>query len=255
MNQVLELIHNRKSTRTFANKTISAESKKMIIDATLRSPTAGNMMLYSIIEVADQDIKDKLVKSCDNQPFIAKAPLVLLFLADYQRWYDYFLNSDVDVYCKTHGSEMRLPGEGDLMLAVCDTLIAAQTSVLAAESLGIGSCYIGDIMENFEFHRELFNLPPYTFPVSMLCFGYPSDGAIKRKKTTRINSKHILHQNCYQSSSDEELKEMFTTKEPANFIDKTTNAGQHFYQKKFGSDFSIEMTRSVKEAVKRWCGK
>ena len=56
-------------------------------------------MLYSIIEVRDQSSKDILVKSCDDQPFIARAPLVWLFLADYQRWYDYFLASGVKESC------------------------------------------------------------------------------------------------------------------------------------------------------------
>jgi len=90
MNQTMELLLNRKSVRAYEGKDISKEVKDTILAATLRAPTAGNMMLYSIIEIKDQDAKDQLVKTCDNQPFIAKAPLVLLFLADYQRWYDYF---------------------------------------------------------------------------------------------------------------------------------------------------------------------
>ncbi len=69
---------------------------------------------------------------------------------------------------------MRKPEEGDLFLACCDALIAAQTAVIAAESLGLGSCYIGDIMENYEVHRDLFKLPKYVFPICLVCFGYPT---------------------------------------------------------------------------------
>ena len=68
------------------------------------------------------------------------------------------------------------------MLAVCDALIAAQNAVVAAESLGIGSCYIGDIMENAEVHQMTLQLPKYVFPVAMLVFGYPTDQQKKRKK-------------------------------------------------------------------------
>jgi nitroreductase len=89
MNQVIELILNRKSVRAYDAREISEQVKDEILQATLRAPTAGNMMLYSIIQVQDQSIKDTLARTCDNQPFIAKAPLVLLFLADYQRWFDY----------------------------------------------------------------------------------------------------------------------------------------------------------------------
>jgi nitroreductase len=90
MNPVIELILNRKSIRVYKDKDISPEVKTQILAATLRAPTAGNLMLYSIIEVTDPNIKNTLTKTCDNQPFIAKAPWVLLFLADYQRWFDYF---------------------------------------------------------------------------------------------------------------------------------------------------------------------
>ncbi len=91
MSETINLIQNRRSVRSYKKKLISDENRKLIINCAMRSPTAGNMMLYSILEVEDQKIKDELVKSCDNQPFIAKAPFVLLFLADYQRWMDYFI--------------------------------------------------------------------------------------------------------------------------------------------------------------------
>ena len=112
---------------------------------------------------------------------------------------------------------MRQPGEGDLMLASCDALIAAQTSLIAAESLGIGSCYIGDIMENFEQHKLLFNLPQYTFPITMLCFEYPTEKSASRKLTTRIAKKHILHKNIYQQTPDLILQQIFDEKKTRKF--------------------------------------
>jgi len=133
MNPVIDLILNRKSVRAYEAKEISEQVKDEILKATLRAPTAGNMLLYSIIEAQDQNIKDTLAKTCDNQPFIAKAPLVLLFLADYQRWYDYYRVSGVKELCEQNQVPMRKPEEGDLFLACCDALIAAQTAVIAAE--------------------------------------------------------------------------------------------------------------------------
>ncbi len=56
-------------------------------------------MLYSIIEVEDQALKEKLAVSCDHQPFIAKAPFVLIFVADYQRWMDFFHWSEAPQSC------------------------------------------------------------------------------------------------------------------------------------------------------------
>ena len=103
MNQTMELLLNRKSVRVYEEKEVSAEAKEEIIAAALRAPTAGNLMLYSIIEVTEQSTKDRLVTTCDNQPFIAKAPFVLLFLADYQRWYDIFQVSGVEQLCEQNG--------------------------------------------------------------------------------------------------------------------------------------------------------
>ena len=90
MNSVLRTIMDRQSVRVFEKRGIEPSAKEQILAAAMRAPTAGNLMLYSIIDVSKQEIKNTLAKTCDNQPFIAKAPLVLLFLADYQRWYDYF---------------------------------------------------------------------------------------------------------------------------------------------------------------------
>ena len=155
MNPVIETILKRKSVRAYEKKAIDPKVREELLQATLRAPTAGNLMLYSIVEVSDQHIKNKLVKTCDNQPFIARAPLVWLFLADYQRWFDYFLTSGVEQLCEQNKTPMRKPEEGDLFLACCDALIAAQTAVIAAESLGLGSCYIGDIMENYAAQRPV----------------------------------------------------------------------------------------------------
>jgi len=253
MNETLKVIQNRRSTRAFEDKPVDRTTVDTIINAAMRSPTAGNMMLYSIIEIDDQSIKDKLVKSCDNQSFIARAPLVLLFLADYQRWFDFFVGSDVQSYCETQSKEFRYPGEGDLMLAGCDALIAAQTAVIAAESLGLGSCYIGDIMENYEFHQELFNLPQYTFPITLLCLGYPQPSTAKLKP--RFPQQNIHFKNSYQRIDQPTLQKMVAGREPKKYIANAANIGQHFYARKFSADFSVEMTRSVKKAIQSWTAK
>ncbi len=92
---------------------MNRRKKAAIIEAALQAPTAGNMTLYSIIDVTDQERKETLAVTCDNQPFIAKAPLVLVFVADYQRWYELFCHYE---------EEVRQPGLGDLLLACDDAL-------------------------------------------------------------------------------------------------------------------------------------
>jgi len=256
MNSVIQTILQRKSVRVYEHRPIQYEIKAEILRAAMRAPTSGNMVLYSIIEVNDQAKKNTLAKTCDNQPFIAKAPLILLFLADYQRWYDYFIECGVEKMLQN--GPLRTPADGDLMLACCDAVIAAQTAVIAAESFGIGSCYIGDIMENCEVHRELFNLPRYTFPVCLLCFGFPSKGQIKRKQTPRFDERFIISKDVYHRLNSEELTEMFFKKEHVSNSKVTKenieNIGRQYYKKKFNSDFAIEMNRSVKAWMNSWSG-
>lgn len=254
MNETLQLINRRHSVRSYTDRPITRDEKDLILEATFRAPTAGNMMLYSIIEVEDQSLKDRLAVTCDRQPFIARAPYVLVFLADYQRWFDYFKKSGVEKRCRELSMLGRQPLTGDLFLACCDALIAAQTAVIAAESLGIGSCYIGDILENYEIHRDLFELPPYTLPITMLCFGYPAP--VAPAKSTRFAKEAIIQTNKYHRPSENELTNAFADLEDRQKTRPGTgnfeNAGQAYYFRKFMSDFAIELNRSVNEMLENW---
>lgn len=238
MNEIIKALYERKSVRVFEEKTIPEECVKAIFQSAMEAPTAGNQQLYTILHITDQERKEKLAVSCDNQPFIAKAPLVLVFCADCQKWLDVFVEG---------GAEPRKPGVGDLMLAVSDTMIAAQNAVVAAESMGIGSCYIGDIMEQCEFHRELFELPDYVFPVGMLVFGYPTDQQKERKKPQRCRMEDIVHENVYQRKTGTELRKMFDKETKVRSYEEWSQA---FCKRKYNSEFSREMTRSVEEYLK-----
>ena len=233
MNEVIRQLNERKSVRAFEDTPISAEAKAAILRAAVEAPTAGNQQMYTIIDVTDPALQEKLSHTCDEQPFIAKAKMVLVFCADCRKWYDAFLAA---------GCEPRLPGMGDWLLAVSDTNIAAQNAVTAAESLGIGSCYIGDIMESCETHREILRLPKYVFPTAMIVFGYPTQQQKERQKPRRVDMKHVVHENAYRHMDADELREMFGVKAVEKSYEDWMKA---FCNRKFNSDFSREMSRSV----------
>ncbi len=231
MSTIEELIE-RKSVRVFTEEKISAEQKAQILEAAANAPTAGNQQLYTVIDITDQALKEQLVLTCDNQPFIAKADLVLIFCADCKKWYDGYLDEDC---------EPRNPGAGDLMLAVVDASIAAQNAVTAAHSLGIGSCYIGDVMENCEKQRELLGLPKYVFPAAMLVFGFPTEQQKSRPKPKRAPMELIVSENKYPEMDAEYRQKLFANK---------SQDMKAFCTRKYNSDFSREMTRSVNEYLK-----
>ena len=164
MNETIRLLMERKSVRQFVMEEMPEEDIRTILEAAVQAPTAGNKSLWTAIHVTDPEKKLALSKSCDNQPFIATAPLVLVFCADYKRWFDMYKTLDL-------GEELRVPGEGDFLLAMEDTVIAAHASVVAADALGYGSCYIGDIIENCDIQREILGLPEYVKPVCMAVYG------------------------------------------------------------------------------------
>ena len=238
MNEIIRSLYDRKSVRVFENRPISAECKKEILMSAMEAPTAGNQQLYTILDITDQKLKDKLAVSCDNQPFIAKAPLILIFCADVLKWFDVF---------REGGSDPRKPGCGDLFLAVNDALIAAQNAVVAAESMGIGSCYIGDIMEQCELHREMLHLPSYVFPAAMLVFGYPTDQQKNRKKPERCRLEDMVQENVYQRRDGQQLRKMFDKETKNRSFEEWSQA---FCKRKYNSDFSKEMSRSVQEYLK-----
>ena len=237
MNEILAALHGRKSVRDYLDKPISAADREAILLAACAAPTAGNQQLYTILDITDQALKDALAVSCDHQPFIAKAPMVLIFCADCQKWYDAYIEA---------GLTPRAPGAGDILLAVVDASIAAQNAVTAAESLGIGSCYIGDILEQCQFHRQLLHLPEYVVPCAMLVLGYPTRQQAERPKPARCALEHIVHPNAYRHMDGAELRQMFSPR-AANGYDAWMEA---FCKRKYESDFSREMTRSVEEYLK-----
>lgn len=179
--------------------------------------------------------------SCDHQPFIAKAPIVLIFLADPNRLWDLYRAGQVPESCNESGEAfIQKPALSDLMLASCDAMAAAQNVVIAAQSLGLGSCYIGDIMEQIEEHREMLGLPSSVFPLTMLVIGYPTEAASRRKQTDRYPLWAMTFENHYKSLTPKELATM-TGKEDIK------KEALRIYKKKTGADFSFEMRRSVKK--------
>lgn len=240
MNEVIRQLYDRRSVRVFEDRAIPAEDKELILEAAVQAPTAGNQQLYTILDITDQGLKDRLSVTCDNQPFIAKAPMVLIFCADCKKGYDAYLSGN---------GLPRKPDAGDFLLACCDANIAAQNAVTAAQSLGIGSCYIGDVMERYEDHKEILSLPEYVFPAAMLVFGYPTDQQKQRPKPARSGMQYIVHENGYHVMDEEELKGMLLPKtglHPDAPLEEYHDWIRRFCERKYNSGFAREMSRSVR---------
>lgn len=251
--EVLDTIRDRVSLRVYDDRMLEEEDLNKILEAAMLAPTAGNQMLYSIIVIKNQETKDKLAESCDHQAFIAKAPVLLLFVSDQKKWFDYYrMKGCIDFAEREEGLTWEEPNESDLLLSIEDTMIAAQNAVIMAESLGIGSCYIGDILENYEYHKELLSLPDYVVPISLVTLGYYKEDH-RRVHRKRFDKKYVVFNEKYHTLSDEELDDMFAERSKEFVktpVSSAENFAQAFYRRKTGAAFSKEMKRSVKAMIK-----
>ena len=238
MNPTLQSLHTRKSTRAFTDAPIAGETRQAILTAALQAPSAGCQLLYTILDITDQAKKERLAVLCDHQPFIAGAKMVLIFCADCQKWLTFYKEANLSP---------REPGAGDLLLAVEDALIAAQNAVVAAESMGVGSCYIGDVMENVEEMKVLLQLPEYVYPACMLVFGYPTEQQKRRPKPERFALSDIVCENTYRSKDGQKIRAMFEGRTGGQGYDQWMEA---FWKRKYESDFSNEMNRSMEAYLK-----
>lgn len=248
-NQTIDVILKRRSTRAFTSEPISDEVRTAIMDAALRSPTAGNTVMYSVIDVHSQAVKERLAVLCDNQPMIAKAPMVWVFIADTQKYLNFF--DAYNIPARHPELENRKPGLGDAHLSLQDAIIAAQTAVIAAQSLGVGSCYIGDVIENWEEMKALLKLTDYAIPACMLIFGYPALKEDDKPLIPRCSRETVFMKDCY-ANPDKALLDASYAEMTSFYIEHKTMSpgmtiGERYYVRKYTSDFMKEMNRSAKE--------
>ncbi len=255
MNETLDVIEKRRSVRQYSPEPVTQEERDAILHAALHAPTVGGMMLYAVIEVDDQALKDRLAETC-HQPFVAQSPYLLLFLADYQRWMDVYATSGVEERCRELGVPFRSPHAGDLMLGCSDALVAAQNAVIGAESLGIGSCYV-DVLGQYEVLQQMFALPRYVLPATLVCFGHPASADAPRYLVPRFDRRFIVHTNRYHPITPEQVDEMFQLHLEQSGMrwqlsPEAQNPAQENYLRKFNADSMTERNRSVDKMLKNW---
>lgn len=253
--ETIKLIESRKSCRAFKQEEISKEILDKLKELTLRAPSAGNMELYSIIEITDKEIKNELADICDGQKMIANAPIVWIFLADNNKWEKFFKYSKSD---EKFAKPLRATGLGDMHLCMQDAIIASQNAVVAAEALGLGSCFIGDIIENYERLQKLLNLPSHAIPAAMLIMGYPLSEKKSEVTTPRPDtSSSIFMENGYKDLTSDDIYsqyekhlEYFASKHLLPIED--ASVADYYYNRKYTSSFMEEMNRSAKTFIDRW---
>ncbi|MFC2172780.1 nitroreductase family protein [Acidobacteriota bacterium] len=201
-NPMLKLLIERASCRSFKAEKIPPAVLEKVFAAGIHGPSGGNLQPFSIIKIERDDIKKKLAEMC-WQKYIGRAPVNLLFCIDWHRIERWARLSDAPF---TATSAFR-----HFWISFQDTAICAQNICIAAESLGLGTVYIGTILEYPYECREMFQLPQGVLPVVLICLGYPRSGLLPRKK---LPPEVVIHDEIYRDPDDQELLNAFKSKYP-----------------------------------------
>ncbi len=190
MNDVTELLKSHRSIRKFTDQAVSDELINEIVACGQAAASSSNVQATTVIRVRDNDKRKQLVDLAGGQPYVASAGAFLVFCADLHR---------SKLACELQGGDFSEGMTEHFIIATVDVALAAQNCVIAAESLGLGICYIGGLRNNPQEVSELLELPDQVYPVFGLCLGYPDqDPQLK----PRLPISTVLKEEVYQNPSD-----------------------------------------------------
>jgi len=195
LNDSIGSLLSHRSIRAYKSDTLPPGTLETLVAAAQSASTSSNLQTWSVVAVEDANRKEKLSQLASNQAHIRQCPLFLVWLADLARL--------------SHVAESRgLPHEGldyleMFLMAAIDAALAAQNAVVAAESLGLGTVYIGAMRNDPEGVAEVLNLPPHVFAVFGLCVGY-ADSAVETAIKPRLPQAAVLHRETYKLTEQDE---------------------------------------------------
>ncbi|MDX1457845.1 MAG: oxygen-insensitive NADPH nitroreductase [Marinobacter sp.] len=190
MNPTIELLQSHRSIRKFSDRKIPRDLFETLIRAGQSAATSNHVQAYTIIHVVNPDNRRKLAELAGGQAYVADSSDFLVFCADMKRSTD---------AAERAGAEVVRGMTEQLLVASIDTALMAQNVAVAAESVGIGLCYIGGIRNNPAEVSDLLRLPEHVYPVFGMCLGYPEqDPEVK----PRLPLASILKEDYYQGEQD-----------------------------------------------------
>jgi len=191
----IELINRHGSVRSYKSDPVTESIIEQIVAAGQRASTSSNLQTYSVVVTRDLEKKQRIQEICDNQRHISQAPVFLLWCADFSR---------LKRVCEHQGYSIEAGYFENFLVASVDAAIAMQNAALAAESLGLGFCYIGALRNDPDTVIELFDLPELVFPIAGMTLGWP-------EKTPRIRPRlpqgAVLHWDVYHQDDTMYLEE------------------------------------------------
>ena len=208
MEDVISLLQSHRSIRKFLDKPIQRDLLIEVIEAGQSAASSSFLQGVSIVRVSDPKKRAIFKEITGGQMYVESAPEFLVFCADLSR---------AIRCCALHGAT---PAEGlteHFIIATVDAALYAQNVVIAAESVGLGICYIGAIRNDARRSAELLDLPSQVYPVFGMCIGWPDqDPEVKPRLPVSV----MLKENSYTidgeaeaiASYDEQMRNYYATR-------------------------------------------
>ncbi len=197
----MKSIKNRKSIRKYSDKEVSQELLASLLEEAERTPTMGNLQLYSVVVTRSAEMKAKLAPAHFNQPMVTSAPVVLTFCADFRR---------TSLWAENRKA---VPGYDNFLSfinAATDTLLYCQTFCNIAEEAGLGTCFLGTTVYMPQMIIDTLQLPKLTFPVATITLGWPDEDPAQ---SDRLPLKAIVHEETYHDYTPQRIDDCYAYKE------------------------------------------
>lgn len=201
MTNISDILLNRKTIRKYTSVPVDDKLLNEILLMGCRASTTGNMQVYSIIINRDEQIKRDLAPLHFNQKMITEAPVVLTFCADFNRFNKWCLSGKADPGYDNYLS---------FMTAAIDALLVAQTVCIAAESKGLGICYLGTTTYTADKIITLLKLPRGVVPVTTVTLGWPAENP---DQVDRLPLEAVIHRERYCDYSPSDIIRFYKQKE------------------------------------------
>lgn len=194
-----------RSIRKYQNKTIPNEVLERVLITGTMASTSGNMQAYSIIVTTDKSLKEELLAPHFNQEMVTSAPVLITFCADFHRMREWM---------KISGAENNFDNFMSFMIASIDATLASQNVALAAESEGLGICYMGTTLASCNEIGRILKLPKNVVPIVGFSMGYPDETPEFRE---RLPMNAIIHRETYKKTKLSDIQEFYSKKERSGF--------------------------------------
>lgn len=192
MTPTIDLLMAHRSIRKFTDEPVDEALLQTLVAAGQAAASSSFLQGVTIMRVTDPDKRQKFAALANNQSYISTAPEFLVFCADLSR---------PNRCCEMHGGTPTTGFVEQFIIATVDSALYAQNMVIAAESAGLGICYIGAIRNDPEQASELLNLPEYVYPVFGLCIGHPAQDP---EPKPRLPVSVMLKENSYDAAGEAE---------------------------------------------------